>query len=420
MPPKTELVNRAAPSRPKRIIALATGTAVLIGVFVGGWAMAAAFESPAQRAAAAQPPAASTITARVARGDLSQTMTLRTTVSRETTQTVPVRTAASLAFITRQPLSPGASVTAGTLVSEVNGRPLIAAPGEFGFYRQLTTGDRGPDVLQLQRGLTAAGFRAGSDGTFGASTTRALRALYAHLGYSTPAAATVQPAQTDTSQTGSTVSTSPATPSTSTTAVFFDPTEFLVIGSLPATVVSTPSVGDTVTEKTAVTVSQGRIVGVSMVPAAQTTALFKGLTGVMTGADGTKVPLTLESISVAETASTSDAPSGASGGAASAGSGGDSETKVVFTGSGSDLAEAWLGQNNLVTLTISTAAHDALVVPSSAVAANSDGTSYVLKRQHDGTFARVTIKEQARLGGRSAITAVTKDSVSDGDVVKIQ
>ena len=418
MPPKTELGNRAAPSRRKRIIALATGTAVLISVFAGGWAMAAAFESPAQRAAAAQPPAASIITARVARGDLSQTMTLRTTVSRETTQTVPVRTTASLAFITRQPLSPGASVTAGTLVSEVNGRPLIAAPGEFGFYRQLTTGDRGPDVLQLQRGLTAAGFRAGSDGTFGASTTRALRALYAHLGYSTPAAAaTVQPTQTDTSQTGSTASTSPATPST---AVFFDPTEFLVIGSLPATVVSTPSVGDTVTEKTAVTVSQGRIVGVSMVPAAQTAALSKGLTGVMTGADGTKVPLTLESVSVPETASTTDTPGGASGGAASGGSGGDSETKVVFTGSGTDLAEAWLGQNNLVALTISTAAHDALVVPSSAVAANSDGTSYVLKRQHDGTFARVAIKEQARLGGRSAITPVTKDSVSDGDVIKIQ
>lgn len=419
MPPKTELGNRAAPSRRKRIIALATGAAVLIGVFAGGWAMAAAFESPAQRAAAAQPPAASIITARVTRGDLSQTMTLRATVSRETTQTVPVRTAASLAFITRQPLSSGASVTAGMLVSEVNGRPLIAMPGEFGFYRQLTIGDRGPDVLQLQRGLTAAGFRAGSDGTFGASTTRALKALYAHLGYSTPAAA-VQPTQADSSQTGSTASTSPATPSTPTPAVFFDPTEFLVIGSLPATVVSTPSVGDTVTEKTAVTVSQGRIVGVSMVPAAQTAALSKGLTGVMTAADGTKVPLTLESVSVPETASTTDTPGGASGGAASGGSGGDSETKVVFTGSGTDLAEAWLGQDNLVALTISTAAHDALVVPSSAVAANSDGTSYVLKRQHDGSFARVAIKEQARLGGRSAITPVTKDSVSDGDVIKIQ
>lgn len=81
-------------------------------------------------------------------------------------------------------LLPRGKVGAGQAVLEIEGRPLIAMPGRFPFYRDLAPGDRGPDVRQLQNGLRAAGWDVRDrPGFFGSGTARAIRKMYFRVGY---------------------------------------------------------------------------------------------------------------------------------------------------------------------------------------------------------------------------------------------
>ena len=97
-------------------------------------------------------------------------------------------------------------IAAGATVLEVDGRPLFALPGAFAFYRDLSLGMNGPDVSQLQAGLRAAGLDVGVDGSFGASTERAVRLLYERNGYAASAGTTQGPSATSPTSSTATVS----------------------------------------------------------------------------------------------------------------------------------------------------------------------------------------------------------------------
>lgn len=99
---------------------------------------------------------------------------------------IPVARPAGVArlVVTAVPTDVGATVTAGTVLAEISGRPVIALPGKRPTYRDVTTGDSGPDVSQLQNALASLGYQPETDGTFGPATGKAVAAFYHDRGYS--------------------------------------------------------------------------------------------------------------------------------------------------------------------------------------------------------------------------------------------
>jgi peptidoglycan hydrolase-like protein with peptidoglycan-binding domain len=80
--------------------------------------------------------------------------------------------------------APGTVAGEGSVVAEVDLRPVIALAGERPMSRSLTFGLTGPDVLQLEEALDRLGFDPGPlDGRYTGSTRSAWHALVADHGY---------------------------------------------------------------------------------------------------------------------------------------------------------------------------------------------------------------------------------------------
>ncbi|MEM9464997.1 MAG: Calx-beta domain-containing protein [Actinomycetota bacterium] len=88
----------------------------------------------------------------------------------------------------------GEEIAAGQVILALDGRPAVAANGEFSFYRQLDVGSDGPDVLQLERILFEAGYDPGAiDRLYTEATRTALRNWQIDYGYG---GATPEPEET--------------------------------------------------------------------------------------------------------------------------------------------------------------------------------------------------------------------------------
>lgn len=91
---------------------------------------------------------------------------------------------ASPAIVTAAPLVTGDEAKAGSVLLEVNGRPVLALPGDLPAYEDLAAGAEGPLVAQLQKALKATGAKITDDkGVFGASTAAGVARLYTDAGY---------------------------------------------------------------------------------------------------------------------------------------------------------------------------------------------------------------------------------------------
>ena len=380
----------------RRVLIAWLGAAVgAAAVLASLWLVAARFEAPEQQAARAAPPSPSAITASVTKGDLSRVVTTRVTITRASRQTVQLGAPDGAGVVTAQPLPAGAAVSPGTVVSEVNGRPVIAMPGAFRFYRTLAVGSAGPDVAQLQRGLTAAGFEVGVDGRFGNGTAKAIRALYERAGYSPPEAASLASPSTPAPETGG----SPASKDPATDALELPSNEMLVIGGLPAFLVSAPPTDAVIDDAAVVTVESGEPIASGTVDAAVATELRQGMTGSVRSAAGSPIPVTLSAIGTPERA------------------GDPVPIRLQPTDA---LDDAMLHSEVLASLTVSIAARDSLLVPTASVITSGTDGAYVLKLMSDGRFHEIRVTETGRMGGRSAITAGSSDDLAVGDTVKVR
>lgn len=84
-------------------------------------------------------------------------------------------------------VQPGTTLTYGTLIGEVSGRPLFAWPHHDPLFRDLVPGDKGADVRAIQETLVGLDYYGvGVTGSFDGGTLDALRRLYAVAGYSLP------------------------------------------------------------------------------------------------------------------------------------------------------------------------------------------------------------------------------------------
>lgn len=162
------------------IIGIAIAIA-LIGALIAGFILLRSTQSPAQRIADAEPPPSPTVTAQVEKRVLSVQTNLpgKSEFGGGDPVQAPALPDGGRLVVTDIPVSQETEVSAGTVLAEVSGYPVIAMPGKFPMYRALSAGDTGPDVQQLQTALRELGF-SNSDrkGTFGPGTVRAVTKLF--------------------------------------------------------------------------------------------------------------------------------------------------------------------------------------------------------------------------------------------------
>src|SRR4051794_6136121 len=174
-------------TRSTRITVLALG--LLVAITLVGWIGARQIRSPAQVAADTAPPRPSPITIPVVRRTLAAKVIVRGTVRFGAPQAVVVGTSqlklggSASDIVTRAPRA-RAELGPGEVAMTVDGRPVFALPGTIPMHRDLRPGDRGPDVLQLERALRDVGLSPGAvDGRYDAATGAAVATFYLRHGW---------------------------------------------------------------------------------------------------------------------------------------------------------------------------------------------------------------------------------------------
>jgi hypothetical protein len=173
-----------------RIVTIALVGVVLLAAV--GWAAAKQIKSPAQIAADTAAPEASLITATVTSQTLKSEIITRGTVrfGLPTPISLPTSQLKTAAPIVGRIPKPGDKLKEGAVAITVSGRPMIVLKGDSPMHRDLKPGDKGEDVLQLERALARKGFPTGAvDGRFDGSTAAGVAQLYRSV-KSTPFGAT--------------------------------------------------------------------------------------------------------------------------------------------------------------------------------------------------------------------------------------
>lgn len=178
------MIERRA-KRSSKTLATLTFGAVLLAVAAG--LIGTRFTSPAQVAADAAPPRPSVITAAVAYGTLQNSVVLRAEVddAAPVDVAVPDDLGDSLPVITNLNVAQGSLVHEGQVLMVVAGRPIVVMSGMIPAFRDLSPGENGIDVAELQAALRRLGYGIGNDpaGVFAFGTEQAVRSLYTHLGF---------------------------------------------------------------------------------------------------------------------------------------------------------------------------------------------------------------------------------------------
>jgi putative peptidoglycan binding protein len=92
-------------------------------------------------------------------------------------------------YISRLDVAAGQTISNGGQLAAVDGEPLFVLAGSVPAWRDITPGESGPDVAELQKALASLGYYQGGDtpGYFGTPTEDAVALYYEHLGYTAPA-----------------------------------------------------------------------------------------------------------------------------------------------------------------------------------------------------------------------------------------
>lgn len=412
--------------RRRRVVAGAAAVAALVSI--GGLGLATMVRSPADVAAEATAPRPTALTARVTRQVVRRTLVVRGSVtsSRVVRVTPTVDTqGANEAILTAIRAQPGTAVEAGAVVVEVSGRPMLALPGPVPAYRDLKPGDSGPDVAQLQRALAAVG-HASSDrsGLFGAGTKSAIAALYRGLGYDPPDTggpggrgdrAALEGARDSVVQAerhladlragaggeGSDaerrrqiayaiedLATARARYAdlVAHTGVMAPRSEIVYVPSFPARVVAvTGDVGDAVREPL-VTLASGTPTVVARLDPADAPLVRVGAS-VTIDSEVTGVHATGTVRAIGEL-TTPDA--GATGGPGTTSDGPPYVPATIVPTTG--LASSMIGQDVRLTVESASSKGEVLAVPQAAITSAADGSTFVTRRNPDGTEERVPVR----------------------------
>jgi len=186
----------------RRRVLLGVGLAAAL-LAVGGLIGASFVKSPQQLAADSAAPPATTTTAKVVSQVLTSSVQLRGVVypstqydvyasapSSDSSGAAPgsTGTGTGTTYISKLKVAVGDAITNGEQLAEIDGEPLFVLTGSVPAWRDLTPGESGPDVTELQKALAVFGYYFDGDlpGYFGSATQYAVSLYYEHLGYTAP------------------------------------------------------------------------------------------------------------------------------------------------------------------------------------------------------------------------------------------
>jgi Putative peptidoglycan binding domain len=425
--------RRSRLSRRRNVL---VGAGIGAGLLAVGGVIGASFvKSPAQLAADTAPPASTVTTAPVVSQILTSSVQMRGVVYPGTEYDVyasapsssggnsagsaSASAGSSPAYISKLDVAAGDTVSNGEQLAEIDGEPMFALAGAVPAWRDLTPGESGPDVAELQAALAKLGYYDGDDtpGYYGAATEYAVELYYEHLGYTPPSDGGVPAA------------------------------DVVFLPSLPATVIAVNgATGQQPGQPFLELAARGSLALTGELPpgyAAQVKAglkvtVYDEVTGIRTtgtvanlGTPTTTVPAgAVVSIggsssgnssgsSNSSSSSTSSSSSSSSSSSGSSGSSGGTPFVPLAVRPSKPLAAALDGENVLVTVETGQTEGPVLTVPVAAIVTSASGTSYVTVVGAHGKQTDVPVTPGISEDGYVQVTPATPGGLKAGDDVVV-
>lgn len=323
-------------------------------------------------------------------------------------------------YISRLDVTAGRTIFNGEKLAEIDGEPLFALAGRVPAWRDITPGESGPDVTELQRALGKLGYYSGGDaaGFFGAATQDAVAGYYEHFGYTPPSTGGVPMA------------------------------DVIFLPSLPAKVVAVNGAkGQQPGQPFLELAARGSLALTGELPPAYAAQVKPGLkvkiydevtgvhaTGTVTDV-GTATTITpvgaivnvgggSEAVGSAGSTGSGSTPAAGAGntGSSSSGSGANPEATpfIPLTVHPSKPLPGRLnGENVLVTVETGRTAGPVLTVPVAAIVTTASGTSHVTVAGAHGKQSRVAVTPGISENGYVQVTPVTAGKLAAGDRVVV-
>ena len=402
------------------LIGVGTGAGLLA---VGGLIGASFVKSPAQLAADTAPPPPTVTTAQVVSQILTSSVQMRGVVYPATeydvypsapssggTGTGGSSSGSSPVYISKLDVAAGNTIKNGEQLAEIDGQPLFTLTGTVPAWRDLTPGESGPDVAELQKALAALGYYDGYDtpGYFGSATEYAVYLYYEHLGYTPPSSGGV-----------------PAS-------------DVVFVPSLPATVITVNgATGEQPGQPFLELAARGSLALTGELPPAYSAQVKAGLkvqifdevtgihaTGTVAnlGTATTTVPTgTIVDIGSSSSSSSSSSSDSSSSSSSSSSSNSSGETPFVplTVRPTTALAAALNGENVLVTVDTGQTEGPVLTVPVAAIVATASGTSFVTVVGAHGKQTQVPVTPGISENGYVQVTPVTTGALKAGQNVVV-
>jgi hypothetical protein len=327
-------------------------------------------------------------------------------------------------YLSKLEVAAGDSITSGEQLAEIDGQPLFALAGPVPAWRDLTPGESGPDVAELQKALAGLGYYDDGDtpGYFGSATEYAVSLYYEHLGYAAPSSGGVPAA------------------------------DVVFLPSLPATVVAVNgATGEQPGQPFLELAARGSLALTGELPPAYAAQVKSGLkVAIYDEVTGIHATGTVADLGTATTLAPAGAvvnigggsgPAGSSGsaGSGSTGSSGSSGSDSSGSSSGSggsgssgatvfiplsvrasrSLPAALNGENVLVTVETGHTEGPVLTVPVAAVVTTASGTSYVTVAGASGKRTEVRVTPGLSENGYVQVTPVPSGSLAAADRVVV-
>jgi HlyD family secretion protein len=406
----------------RRRVLLGVGLAAAL-LAIGGLIGASFVKSPQQLAASTAAPPPTVTTATVISQVLTASIEMRGMVYPATQYDVyasaPSSSSSSAAgagsasgssaavYISKLNVAAGDTIRNGEQLAEIDGQPLFALTGTVPAWRDLTPGENGPDVTELQTALASLGYYDDGDtsGYFGPATEYAVQEYYEHLGYLPPSTGGVPAA------------------------------DVVFLPALPATVVAVNgATGEQPGQPFLELAARGSLALTGELPPAYAGQVKSGLqvtiydevTGIHatgTVADvGTATTVVPAGTVVDVGGGSGSADSSASAGSGSSGSSSSSSSTLfvpLTVRPSKPLASALNGENVLVTVETGQTEGPVLTVPVAAIVTTASATSDVTVVGAHGKQTQVPVTPGISENGYVQVTPVTSGALAAGDHVVV-